>query len=198
MRLELTRVGLLVELANHYTTRGALAAVGEIAQLLFSFKNGFRINECILDAIKIKNPISYLFIIVDLIEKSTANPNFGFVFSFMIYHICVKAIIIIVSFCVHEFPRRSLSLSLSHTHTITHTHTFRLYYVTVPAGHRDYILCLYRAVVDKSELVVQQLHVRVKWSRGERRLWVCPYFCSSVQMSFCLIWSVLEIGGRWP
>ena len=25
MRLELTRVGLLVELANHYTTRGALA-----------------------------------------------------------------------------------------------------------------------------------------------------------------------------
>ena len=24
MRLELTRVGLLVELANHYTTRGAL------------------------------------------------------------------------------------------------------------------------------------------------------------------------------
>ena len=26
MRLELTRVGLLVELANHYTTRGALSA----------------------------------------------------------------------------------------------------------------------------------------------------------------------------
>ena len=26
MRLELTRVGLLVELANHYTTRGALVA----------------------------------------------------------------------------------------------------------------------------------------------------------------------------
>ena len=28
MRLELTRVGLLVELANHYTTRGALDQVG--------------------------------------------------------------------------------------------------------------------------------------------------------------------------
>ena len=27
MRLELTRVGLLVELANHYTTRGAQAGV---------------------------------------------------------------------------------------------------------------------------------------------------------------------------
>ena len=27
MRLELTRVGLLVELANHYTTRGACVAV---------------------------------------------------------------------------------------------------------------------------------------------------------------------------
>ena len=28
MRLELTRVGLLVELVNHYTTRGALGASG--------------------------------------------------------------------------------------------------------------------------------------------------------------------------
>ena len=27
MRLELTRVGLLAELANHYTTRGALGGV---------------------------------------------------------------------------------------------------------------------------------------------------------------------------
>ena len=27
MRLELTRVGLLVELANHYTTRGALESM---------------------------------------------------------------------------------------------------------------------------------------------------------------------------
>ena len=29
MRLELTRVGLLVELANHYTTRGALTYIEE-------------------------------------------------------------------------------------------------------------------------------------------------------------------------
>ena len=32
MRLELTRVGLLVELANHYTTRGAISR-GEIGGL---------------------------------------------------------------------------------------------------------------------------------------------------------------------
>ena len=36
MRLELTRVGLLVELANHYTTRGAYQTEAMGMFLLFS------------------------------------------------------------------------------------------------------------------------------------------------------------------
>ena len=34
MRLELTRVGLLVELANHYTTRGALGLLEYVYQTI--------------------------------------------------------------------------------------------------------------------------------------------------------------------
>ena len=37
MRLELTRVGLLVELANHYTTRGACYR-GEVAIVVSEFE----------------------------------------------------------------------------------------------------------------------------------------------------------------
>ena len=34
MRIEITREGLLVYLANHYTTRGALASIEDSANLL--------------------------------------------------------------------------------------------------------------------------------------------------------------------
>ena len=40
MRLELTRVGLLVELANHYTTRGALIYEGLYFDLAQGQMNG--------------------------------------------------------------------------------------------------------------------------------------------------------------
>ena len=34
MRIELIRVGLLVELANHYTTKGAKDAAAEVCELV--------------------------------------------------------------------------------------------------------------------------------------------------------------------
>ena len=40
MRLELTRVGLLVELANHYTTRGALGTT--IVHFILEIQNKHR------------------------------------------------------------------------------------------------------------------------------------------------------------
>ena len=61
-----------------------------------------------------------------------------------------------------------------------HSHAICLYHPYVPAGLLDYILCLYRAVVDKFLLVVQYSHIRVKRSIGERRLWVRRYYSSSV------------------
>ena len=46
MRLELTRVGLLVELANHYTTWGAfLSSAMDYIILLLFFKDGFGIKK---------------------------------------------------------------------------------------------------------------------------------------------------------
>ena len=44
----------------------------------------------------------------------------------------------------------------------------------------DDTLCPYRAVIDKFLSVVQHLHVREKGSIGERRLWVCSDFTSSI------------------
>ena len=46
---------------------------------------------------------------------------------------------------------------------------------------RNYILCPYRAVVDMSKLVIQYMHIRVKESIGESRLWVRPYFSNSIR-----------------
>ena len=40
------------------------------------------------------------------------------------------------------------------------------------AGHLDYILYPYKAVVDKFLLISQHLHICVKVSIGEYRLWV--------------------------
>ena len=58
--------------------------------------------------------------------------------------------------------------------------TIRIYRPSNSASPLDYILSLYRAVVDKFYLDVQHLLVRVKESTGERRLWACVYFTSSV------------------
>ena len=54
MRLELTRVGLLVELANHYTTRGALiiyeALCFDVAQgRMNGVPNETRTHSCSMD-----------------------------------------------------------------------------------------------------------------------------------------------------
>ena len=64
----------------------------------------------------------------------------------------------------HELLARfSLTLSLSLS--------FDIYHPSLSAGFPGYVLCSYRAAVDKFWLVVLHLHVRVKGSIGERRLW---------------------------
>ena len=75
-------------------------------------------------------------------------------------------IIIIILCCLHGFPWLSLTIHLSHS--------------SLPTGFLDYIQCLYRAVVDKFQLVVQHLHVSMKRLLGECHLWVYHYFSSSV------------------
>ena len=55
--------------------------------------------------------------------------------------------------------------------------TTHLYHPSLPAGLPGYILCPYRSVVDKFQLVVLRLRVRVKGSMEEHRLWV--RLCSS-------------------
>ena len=77
------------------------------------------------------------------------------------YHVVLRARISLT---------RSLSLSLS----------ILLYHPSLPTGLLDYILCPNRAVVDRFQLVVKLLHVRVKGSIGERCLWVRSYFSSNV------------------
>ena len=65
-----------------------------------------------------------------------------------------------------------------HNHVMLQAWIFlpHLNHPSLPASPIVYILCPYRAVVDKSLLVVQHLHVRVKVSLGKRRLWVRSYF----------------------
>ena len=72
--------------------------------------------------------------------------------------------ILIMSCYVHGFPWLSQQSSLSSI---------------ASAGIQDYILCVYRAVVNKFYLVVQHLHVSVKGYIEECRLWFRPYFSSS-------------------
>ena len=56
----------------------------------------------------------------------------------------------------------------------------RLYRPSLLVSLLGYILCLHRAAVDKFQVVVHHLRVRVKGSIGSHRLWVRPYFTSSV------------------
>ena len=94
-------------------------------------------------------------------------------------------IIIILSHCLHRFPWLSP--------------TIHLYYSLLPVGLLDCILCPYRAVVDKFELVTQHLPICVKRSRGACRLWVHSYFSSSVQdVLFVLFGWSFEMRGWWP
>ena len=69
---------------------------------------------------------------------------------------------ILMSRWKHRFPKPPLS------------------HPSLPAGLLDYIICPYRSVADKFQLVVQHLHVRVKGSIGERYIWVRPYFSTGV------------------
>ena len=92
-----------------------------------------------------------------------------------------------MSYCLNGFPRFSL--------------TIHLYHPSLPVGLLDYIPCPYRAVVDKCLLINKHLYVRVKGSIGEYRLCVHPYFSNSVpHVLFIvhLVWTVLEMGGKWP
>ena len=50
-----------------------------------------------------------------------------------------------------------------------------------------YILCLYRAVVDKFWLVILRFRVRVKGSIGKCRFWFCPYSSSGVLLILSLL-----------
>ena len=87
----------------------------------------------------------------------------------------------IMSRCSHRFPWLSLAICF--------------YHPLLPAGLPDYILCPYRAVVDKFLLASQHSHINVKGLIRKHSLWVCPYFSSSI-LHVCLIWMVLEMGGK--
>ena len=88
----------------------------------------------------------------------------------------------------------NLSLFIIMSHRISSTPLPFIYHPSLPAGLLDYILCLYRAVIDKFWLVGQHLLIHMKGSIGEHHLWVHPYFSSSVS---CLIWMVLEMEVKW-
>ena len=84
------------------------------------------------------------------------------------------------SCCKHRFLWLSLTISL--------------WRPLLPTGPLDYILCPYRAILDKFFLIVQHLHVRMK---GYIR--VRPYISSSVPyvLSVLFGWFLrLEVGGR--
>ena len=84
-----------------------------------------------------------------------------------------------------------LSSSLCHTASMDFPDSLSpfVYLPLLPIGLQDYIRYPYRAVVDKFLLVGQHLHVCVKGSIGEYRLWVWPYFASSVpHVLFVLFW----------
>ena len=77
--------------------------------------------------------------------------------------------------------------------------TMRLYHPSLPIGLLDNILCPYWAILDKVLLVNQHLQVRVMRSIGERRLWVCPWFSSSIPHDLFMLmgWSFWwEVSGR--
>ena len=85
-------------------------------------------------------------------------------------HYITIYIIIIMSCFKYRLSWPSLAIRLSHP--------------LLPASPLENILCPYRTVVDKFLLVVKHLHVCVKGSIGERRLWVHPYFSSVFWSSF--------------
>ena len=75
----------------------------------------------------------------------------------------------------------------------------RFYHPLLQAGLLDYILCPYRAVVDKFQLVIQHLHVRAQGYVGERRLYVRPYYFISVLHAWFVLFAWFqrsEVGGR--
>ena len=72
------------------------------------------------------------------------------------------------------------------------------YHPSLLEGPLNYILCPYRAVVDKFLSVFQHLHVNVKGSIGERHIWFCFYFSSSVPISCPSSLDRFRDGIRWP
>ena len=72
--------------------------------------------------------------------------------------------------------------------------SIHLYRPSHSTSSLDYILYLYRAVVDRFKSDIQLLLNRVKEFTGERRLWVRPYFSSSV-LHVLFVW--LEWFERW-
>ena len=68
------------------------------------------------------------------------------------------------------------------------------YHPPLPAGLLDYILCPYRAVVDKFFLVNQLWPVCMKWPIGECHLWIPLYFSSSVTHELFVFFGWFE---RW-
>ena len=95
-----------------------------------------------------------------------------------------KQIIIIISSSCHT--THSLSL------------TIRPYHPSLPEGLPDYILCPYKAIVDRFLLVTQHLHVRVK--RFHRCTSLMNLSLLLQQCPACLvrlIWMVFKMGGRW-
>ena len=86
------------------------------------------------------------------------------------------------------FAQISLTLSLA----------IHLYYPLLPAGSLDYILCLYRADVDK--VLVDCPTLTCLCERVHRKMLLMSLFLLLQQCPTYLvrlIWMVLEMGGRW-
>ena len=110
-------------------------------------------------------------------KKKHSNLCAGHIFKITIQYLftCNPTFIIIMSGHEHRFPWLSLSLAIHLSHLLP------------LAGPLDNILCLYRAVVDKFQLVIQHMLVHVMGSKGEDYLSVLPYSSHSVPY-ILLLW----------
>ena len=80
-------------------------------------------------------------------------------------YIYIYIIITTMSYCEHRFPWLSLLI--------------RLYHPSHSADPPEYILCLYKAVVDRFLPDIQHLFTHMKESTGECCWWAWPYSSSS-------------------
>ena len=93
----------------------------------------------------------------------------------------------------------SLSLSVSVSVSVSLSLSIRPYHASLPAVHLGYIPYPYRSFIDRFSFDGQHLHVCVKRSIEESRLWVHPYFSSNVPYVLFILFGWFcrwEVSGR--